>query len=153
MPHAAQDIDPHHPRGPRDWSGRFLALLSLGVALAGLGYNTWRNETTEAHRNARQAAFVVLDQAAQLQQIIDTRAYGGDGGEATRIAAWGKAGLLRDLGPLVSEASGRRAEAMFATWSAQAGAIDRHDTDAAEAVNAALQRLRRQTLADLRRLR
>jgi hypothetical protein len=41
-----------------------VALLSLAIALASLGYNTWRNETTESHRNARQAGFVVLDQTA-----------------------------------------------------------------------------------------
>ena len=37
-----------------------VALISLVVALSSLGYNTWRNEQTEANRNERQAAFEVL---------------------------------------------------------------------------------------------
>lgn len=32
-----------------------VALISLVVALAALGYNTWRNERTEANRNLRAA--------------------------------------------------------------------------------------------------
>jgi hypothetical protein len=137
----------------RDWSGRFLALLSLAIALASLAYNTWRNETTESHRNARQAGFVVLDQTAQLQQIIDTRFYAGDTSEMTRIAAWGKAGLLRDLGPLVSEAAGQRAQRAFDVWSKRADALDRKDPAAAAEIAMALRGLRDQTIADLRRLR
>ncbi|MGN6153106.1 MAG: hypothetical protein ACTHOH_14035 [Lysobacteraceae bacterium] len=141
------------PRPARDWSGRFLALLGLCVSLASLGYTTWRNETTEAHRNARQAAFLLLDQAAQWQQIVDTRVYGGDESQALRIAAWGKAGLVRDLGPLVSTDAGRRADAAFAVWSRRAEALDRHDEAAAEALSTALRDLRMQVIADLHRLR
>jgi len=145
--------DANTPRPGRDWSGRFLALLSLSVALTSLGYTTWRNETTEAHRNARQAAFLLLDQTAQWQQLVDTRVYGGDESEMLRIAAWGKAGLVRDLGPLVSPQAGQRAEAAFRTWSQRADAIDRHDDAAAEAMAAALRDLRTQVIADLHRLR
>ena len=36
-----------------------VALISLAVALFGTSYNTWRNQTTEAHRNTRAAAFMV----------------------------------------------------------------------------------------------
>lgn len=144
---------PSASRPNRDWSGRFLALLSLSVALTSLGYTTWRNETTEAHRNARQAAFLLLDQTAQWQQIVDTRVYGDDDSETMRIAAWGKAGLVRDLGPLVSAQTGQRAEAAFRTWSQRAADLDRHDEAAAEAMAAALRDLRTQVIADLHRLR
>lgn len=140
------------PQPTRDWSGRFVALLSLAIALASLGYSTWRNETTEAHRNARQAGFVVLDQLAQLQQLIDLRFYAGDDSEMTRIAAWGKAGLLRDLGPLVSSKTGAQAQQVFEVWSRRADALDRKDPAAAAEMTAALRALRDQTIADLRRL-
>lgn len=136
----------------RDWSGRFLAVLSLSIALIGLGYNTWRNETTEAHRNARQAAFLMLDQIAQLQQIVDSRYYAGETSEAGRIAAWGKAGLLRDLGPLVSARTGASARHAFDTWSANAAAIDRHEPAAETAMTSALDTLRTRTIEDLHRL-
>ena len=50
-----------------------LALLSLLVALISLGYNTWRNEATEDHRNIREAGFQVLLQLGELQQIVSHR--------------------------------------------------------------------------------
>lgn len=53
-----------------------VALISLFVALASLGYNTWRNETSELHRNRRQAAF------------HDSR---------TWVTGWGKVAAIRDL--------------------------------------------------------
>ncbi|GAP65437.1 hypothetical protein MBSD_n0727 [Mizugakiibacter sediminis] len=136
----------------RDWSGRLLALLSLAVALAGLGYNTWRNETTESHRNVRQAAFVLLEQAGQLQQIVDNRHYGGDRSAMTHIDGWGKAALIRDLGALVSPASARAAREAFDAWATHADHLGDDDT-AEAAISAALNELRMQVLADLARLR
>lgn len=146
-PASARDV-----RLQRDWSGRVIAVTGLLVALAGLGYNTWRNETTEAHRNARQAGFLVLDQAAQLQQIVDLRVYGDDDSASTRIAVWGKVGLLRDVAPMISDAAGARAAQVFRVWSTRNEAIDRHDPAAVVAMDEALQQLQMQTVADLRRL-
>lgn len=52
-----------------------VALISLFIAVAGLGYNTWRNEKTEEQRNVRHAAFRVLETLGEMQQIIDSRYY------------------------------------------------------------------------------
>ena len=146
------DTAPASRRPVRDWSGRLLALTSLAVALCGLGYNTWRNETTEAHRNVRHAAFVLLEQSAALQELADGRYYGGDRGEPSRIAAWGKAGLIRDLGPLVSPRTGAEAERLFATWSERGHALDTRDAEAEAAIGDAIARVRRSALDDLRAL-
>ena len=137
----------------RDWSGRALALISLVIALAGFSYNTWRNETTEAHRNVRQASFQMLDQIGQLQQIVDNRYYAGDRSEMTRIAGWGKAALIRDMGSLVSPVTGTRAQEAFDAWSANEEGIDVHDAKSEKTISDSLQRLRQQVLMDLRALR
>ncbi len=144
--------DPATPPPARDWNGRALALISLVIALAGFSYNTWRNETTEAHRNVRQASFELLDEVGQLQQIVDNRYYAGDRSEMTRIAGWGKATLIRDMGSLVSPATAQRAQQAFDAWSAHAGNIDRQDAEAEAAVSSSLLDLRRQVLADLHAL-
>jgi len=144
---------PPLPRHNRDWSGRALALISLIVALTSLGYSTWRNETTEAHRNVRQASFQMLDQIGQLQQIVDTRYYAGDRSGMTRIAAWGKAALIRDMGPLVSPASAQRAQEVFDTWSAKAEDLDAGRPEAESEISRSLNGARGQVLNDLRVLR
>lgn len=137
----------------RDWTGRAIALVSLVVALSGLGYATWRNETTEAHRNIRQASFALLDQLGQLQQIVDNRYYAGERSEMTRIAAWSKAALIRDMGSLVSPQAQVRAEAAFDAWSKHAEGLDAQDPAAEKAITQSLEQLRRQVLMDLQRLR
>lgn len=130
-----------------------VALLSLFIALSGLAYNTWRNETSERQRNVREAAFVSLTALAEFQQLIDRRYFGGERGEASRIEAWGRIALVRDLGSLVSPQSAQRADAAFDTWQAQAAALDQGSTRAEALIAASLRDTREQLLADLRQLR
>lgn len=130
-----------------------LAMISLGVALFGLGYNTWRNETTERHRNVRQSAFFLLSTLGELQQLADTRFYGLEHSESNRIAIWGRVTLARDISGLVSRESAARADVLFTTWAAQAEAFDHGDAQAEKAVAEAVRAARVQVLADLRALR
>ena len=57
-----------------------LAIISLTVAISALGYNTWRNETTEENRNIRLASFEILVQLGKLQIITDHAHYGNKSG-------------------------------------------------------------------------
>ncbi|MDX1554682.1 MAG: hypothetical protein R3212_01515, partial [Xanthomonadales bacterium] len=52
-----------------------VALISLFIAVASLGYNSWRNETSEEQRNIRHAAFTVLEHLGEIQQVVDARYY------------------------------------------------------------------------------
>jgi hypothetical protein len=148
---------PNEPTSPpqrivRDWSGRVMAIISLVVALTSLGYNTWRNESTESHRNIRQACFIILEESAALQQIVEVRFYGGDRSKSTWIAAWGKASLIRDLGMLAPPRTGQEAQNVFHVWSKRSHGIDARDPLAEDEMSDAIERLRRQTLDDLREL-
>ncbi len=130
-----------------------VALISLAVALLGLGYNTWRNEATEAHRNVREAAFRLLEELGEFQQLVDSRYFGDDHSEMNRIAAWGKVTLVRDMAPLVSPRTERRALALFAAWKRHVGGLVRDEPEAELEISAAAAALREQALEDLRALR
>jgi hypothetical protein len=78
-----------------------VALISLFIAVAGLGYNTWRNETAAAHRNIRQASFKTLEVLGELQVIVDARQYQGDRMRGDYVAGWARITLIADLGGLV----------------------------------------------------
>ncbi|MFU8878636.1 MAG: hypothetical protein ACNA7E_10880, partial [Wenzhouxiangellaceae bacterium] len=54
----------------RQISNHSVALISLFLAASSLGYNTWRNETTEMQRNWRQASFQVLIEVGEINQIV-----------------------------------------------------------------------------------
>lgn len=129
-----------------------VALISLCVALSGLGYNTWRNETTEAQRNIRQAAFAMLEQLGELQQVVDQRYYAGRTSDLNRIAGWGKAALVRDLGMLVSDTASQQASQLFAVWQEQLARMDDGDPAAEREISAAIRGVREQVLRDLEAL-
>ena len=74
-----------------------LAIISLAVAISALGYNTWRNETTEENRNTRLASFEILVQLGKLQIITDHAHYGKDSNTGNPITGWGHVAMIDDL--------------------------------------------------------
>ena len=130
-----------------------VALISLTVALCGLGYNTWRNETTESHRNVRQAAFVMLAQLGELQLLVDQRFYGGRRDDANRINCWGRVAMLRDMGQLVSGNTATHTQALAATWEQRLPGLDAGNADAEHAISASIASAREQVMQELLMLR
>jgi hypothetical protein len=129
-----------------------VALISLAVALAGTSYNTWRNQTTEAHRNVREASFKLLEQSAELQQLAQQRYFGSDHSPANWIAGWGKATLIRDIAPLVSPRAQERADALFATWKLRADELESGSGDSEAKIEAAIDALSNELRDELRQL-
>jgi hypothetical protein len=115
-----------------------VALISLCVALTGMAYNTWRNQTTEAHRNVREASFKLLEQSGELQQVMQRRYYGGDHSQMNWIEGWGTVTLIRDMAPLVSPAVEARAEAVFRTWKERATELETGEGDSAQHIETAI---------------
>jgi len=118
-----------------------VALISLAVALFSTSYNTWRNQSTEAHRNVREAAFKLIEQAGELQQLMQHRYYGGDHSQMNWIAGWGHATLIRDMAPLVSPSVQQRADALFIEWKAHAGELESGQGDSAQRIDTAIDKL------------
>ncbi|HEV7492127.1 MAG TPA: hypothetical protein VGO25_15080, partial [Rhodanobacteraceae bacterium] len=129
-----------------------VALISLAVALFGTSYNTWRNQTTEAHRNTRAAAFMVLDALGQLQEITDRRFYGGDHSDANRIGGWGKVNVVRDMAPLISHDAEARAADLFKTWTEDVDELEKGNDRAQTQVSEAIVALRKRILVELQAL-
>ena len=153
-PRILSDGSVKRPSAVREGLARHaVALISLFVALSGLGYNTWRNETTEQHRNVRQGAFVLLEQLGQLQQLVDQRFFAGKRDDVNRITCWGKITLVRDMGPLVSADVSTKANVLFDTWSEKLDALDDGDADAEKKISIAIGALREQVLVELKKLR
>jgi hypothetical protein len=125
-----------------------VALVSLTVALMALGYNTWRNETTEAQRNVRHASFRVLESLGALQQVVDYRYYylpfeGGDGVEGElRVRGFGHVAMVRDLMMLMPAPAPAAGEALQSAWIDGFNALD--DLETAERHTAAAIRAERE---------
>lgn len=100
-----------------------VALISLVIAVGSLGYNTWRNETTEAQRNIRHAAFRVLEGLGELQEVADYRYYylpfeETDEKEGQlRLRGFGSVAMIRDLMNLMPEPAPRAGQELHELWS------------------------------------
>ncbi len=123
-----------------------VALISLAVALASLGYNTWRNETSELHRNWRQAAFQITIELNELQQIVLYRRYFHGQQDhpfvplqdaETWITGWGKVASIRDLSSLLPEPLPDHGQRLHSTWQKHASRLE-HDGAAADSAEQAL---------------
>lgn len=112
-----------------------VALISLFIAISSLGYNTWRNETTEAQRNERHAAFKVLENLGALQEVVDARYYYQAFGEheasegQLRLRGFGSVAMTRDLMNLMPPPAPAAGQRMHALWIEHFGALDELDED------------------------
>jgi len=109
-----------------------VALISLVIAVGSLGYNTWRNETTEAQRNTRHAAFRVLESLGELQQVADYHYYFVSPERASNgeqwLRGWGQVTLVRDLTMVMPGSAPQAGLDMFELWETRFSLLDDRDT-------------------------
>jgi len=131
-----------------------VALISLFIAVGSLGYNTWRNETTEEQRNVRHASFRVLENLGELQQVVDMRYYylpyerNTDREGDLRIRGFGNAAMIHDLMMLMPTPAPAAGEALHLQWNEFFGSLDdidsarNHTPEASEAERLLTQAIR-----------
>lgn len=122
-----------------------VALISLVVALSSLGYNTWRNEQTEANRNQRQAAFEVLLKLGELQQIVFHSHYDRDADKGNPRTGWAYVLTVRDLAQVMAAPMAGKADELVAIWSAHWQDLG-NEEPGAERILAAIDEARATTL-------
>lgn len=129
-------------------NNNLVALISLVLAITSLGYNTWRNETTEVQRNWRDASFQILTEIGELNQIILMRRYfspaeqtesasSQDGNRIPQpeswVRGWGNVTMVRDISTVLPEPLPAQGQQLFDQWQHHAGALhDRSDPEARE---------------------
>jgi len=142
-----------------------VALISIVIAVSALAYNTWRNETTEEQRNIRHAAFRVLEDLGEVQEVVDSRfyylAFGSEiaaEGEL-RIHGFGSVAMIRDLMSLMPPPGLEAGKELHQLWLIHFNSLDqlddsgRHSQAAQEAESELTQAIREARVAVLEVLR
>ncbi|UUO23722.1 hypothetical protein FGD67_11095 [Colwellia sp. M166] len=130
-----------------------VAIISLVVALTGLGYNTWRNEQTEGNRNQRFASFMVLSKLNELQELVFYRRYDpmletqGDS-----IKGWAYVLTIHDLAQVLPAPLPDNADKLSVTWELNWEQIE-NDQKSADAILAELDEMRDKTILLLNTLK
>ena len=94
-----------------------VALISLFIAIASLGYNTWRNEQTEANRNIRQAGIETLLKLGELDRLTFLAHYDRDATLGNPRIGWAYVLTIRDLGTLLPPSGSAVTADLLETWS------------------------------------
>lgn len=129
-----------------------VALISLSVALIGLGYNTWRDEQTEHNRNVRTAAFEILTKLADFERVVFLAHYDRDKAMGNPRTGWSYVIVIHDLAEIVPGQVGPRASELQATWRDNWEGLGK-DEAAVDHIDAGIANLRSATLEMLRSLR
>lgn len=118
-----------------------VAIVSVIVALTGLGYNTYRNERTEHNRNTRIAAFEALKTLGETQVIVEYAHFKKDRARGDPVQGVARAQYIRDLSQLLPPPAPQDAERLWVAWRDNADKVEA-DTDAMIAITDEIQRCR-----------
>jgi hypothetical protein len=129
-----------------------LALLSLLVALCALSYNTWRNESSEQHRNIRAAEFEMLKELSELQQTIDYAYLHQDIQRGDMAKGLGHVLFIHDLAALTPQPVGQSADDLLKEWNRDGAAL-LSDKEAGARLSEQVLNTRRAVLDSLRGLK
>lgn len=127
-----------------------VALISLAVALSSLGYNTWRNERTEANRNVRHAGFQLMSELAELQQVVFLAHYDMDDTRGNPRVGWTHILAVRDLSYPMPTPVRTAADNLHAVWTDDWNTID--ENASYERIDGAIDSAKREILDAIRRL-
>ncbi len=126
-----------------------VALISLVVAVSSLGYNTWRNERSEANRTVRAAAFEMLGELAGLQQVVLFARFMPDDQRGDPTTGWAHVLAARDFAYPMPELVRDQAAALHASWSANFEDLASEDNTGYEAVDLQIETTKATILAAL----
>ena len=129
-----------------------LAIISLFVALSALGYNTWRNESSEANRNVRQAGFEIIKHVGELQKITYVAHFDRKNLKTDTRIAWTEVLILKELSRLMPVVIQNKADNLTTVWEKNwRGLSNESDISLAE-IDLALHELRMEVLNNMKRL-
>ncbi|UTW44186.1 hypothetical protein KFE80_07160 [bacterium SCSIO 12696] len=126
-----------------------VALISLAIALASLGYNTWRNEVTEQNRNVRTAGFALIERLAELDEVaIHMRYARHDMTEAelenSRKRGWVQVIAMRDLRYFMPDSVNEKSTQLYSKWQMYSDELG--EKDSYDKVNHSIETLRESVL-------
>ena len=128
-----------------------VALISLVVAISSLGYNSWRNELSEANRNVRNAGFELMHEIAGLQQVVLLSHYDMDEVRGNPRVGWTHAIAIRDLAYPMPEDVRTACNDLFLVWQTNWDSVASSDSSL-ENVDAAIDRAKTEILGAIHAL-
>jgi hypothetical protein len=129
-----------------------VALISLVVAITSLTYNSWRNEASEDNRTQRLVSIQILLKIGELEELVLYSHYDPDvkvkGNPRT---GWAIVLTIEDLAQILEPPCPEAASDLKVAWQKHWSTLA-EDVESKDAIRAAIDDMRQETLALLRML-
>ena len=129
-----------------------VAIISLVVALSGLGYNTWRNESTEANKNVRDAGLFMMKEITKLQEVVFYARYDDDERGDVKTG-WVHVLAIKDISYAMPDSVQKSAENLSQVWSEHSNGLSAEQIASYQAVDESIDAIKAQIVNSIRDLR
>lgn len=121
-----------------------VAIISLVVALSGLGYNTWRNEASEANKNIRESGFFMMKELTQLQEVVLYARYDQEDERADIKTGWAHVLAVKDMSYTMPDNVQQSALNLSEVWSNNASGLTANDADSYQRIDQSIDAIKQQ---------
>ena len=130
-----------------------VAIISLVVALSGLGYNTWRNESTEANKNIRDAGLYMMQEITKLQEVVFYARYDNLDDRGDIKTGWVHVLAIKDISYAMPESVQKSALNLSQVWSEHSSGLSAEQTARYQAVDESIEEIKVQIVNSIKGLR
>ncbi len=124
-----------------------VAIISLVVALSGLGYNTWRNESTESNKNIREAGFFMMQELTELQEVVLYARFDSDDDRGDIKSGWSHVLAVKDISYAMPEAVQKDAVALSVVWQKYSHDIKLNQDNSYQQIDQAIDQVKKQIVS------
>ena len=124
-----------------------VAIISLVVALSGLGYNTWRNESTESNKNIREAGFFMMRELTELQEVVLYARFDSDDDRGDIKSGWSHVLAVKDISYAMPESVQKDAAALSVIWQTNSHGITSDQDDSYQQIDQAIDKVKKQIVS------
>lgn len=129
-----------------------VAIISLIVALSGLGYNTWRNESTESNKNIREAGFFMMQELTELQEVVLYARFDSDDDRGDIKSGWSHVLAVKDISYAMPELVQQDAIGLSLVWQQNAQGITSNQAESYQQIDQAIDKVKTQIVSAINSL-
>tara|TARA_R110002096_G_scaffold13834_3_gene48697 strand:- start:2475 stop:2846 length:372 start_codon:yes stop_codon:yes gene_type:complete len=122
------------------------------VALSGLGYNTWRNESTESNKNIREAGFFMMQELTELQEVVLYARFENDDERGNIKSGWSHVLAVKDISYAMPEPVQQDAIALSIVWQQHAQGIVSNQDESYRQIDKAIDQIKKQIVTAINEL-
>lgn len=129
-----------------------VAIISLIVALSGLGYNTWRNESTESNKNIREAGFFMMQELTELQEVVLYARFDSGDDRGNIKSGWSHVLAVKDISYAMPELVQQDAFALSLAWQQNAHGLASNQDESYQQIDQAIDLVKKQIVTAINEL-